>query len=67
MQTFNAWVARHRAMVGLLWLAVTIVGVLLAPSVSSRLKSGVHVHGGAYPANQRSAGSTAAPPKRRAY
>jgi putative drug exporter of the RND superfamily len=53
MQTFNAWVARHRAMVGLLWLAVTIVGVLLAPSVSSRLKSGVHVHGGAYTANQQ--------------
>jgi len=38
--------------VGLVWLAITIVGIVLAPSVSSRLKSGNHVHSAAYTANQ---------------
>lgn len=52
MQALGNWVVRHRRTVGLLWLAITIVGLLLAPSVSSRLKSGVHLHSAAYTANQ---------------
>jgi hypothetical protein len=39
--------------VGLLWLAITILGIVLAPWVSSRLKSGIHVHSAAYTANQQ--------------
>src|SRR5260370_7328489 len=39
--------------VGLLWLAITVVGVVAAPSVSAHLKSGVHVDGAAYAANQQ--------------
>jgi RND superfamily putative drug exporter len=45
------WVTRHRLAVGLLWLAVTVVGVLLAPSLSGRLQSGPHVSGPGYTAN----------------
>jgi RND superfamily putative drug exporter len=51
--------------VGLVWLAVTIVGVLLAPSVSGVLKSGVQLNSSAYTANQQIAkqygGATANP------
>jgi putative drug exporter of the RND superfamily len=59
------WVVRHRLIVGLVWLAVTVVGVLLAPSVSGVLKSGVQLNSGAYTANQQIArqygGTTANP------
>jgi RND superfamily putative drug exporter len=51
--------------VGLLWLAVTVVGVLVAPSVSGALKSGVQLNSSAYAANQQIAkqygGTTANP------
>jgi len=51
--------------VGLVWLAVTVVGVLLAPSVSGVLKSGVQLNSSAYTANQQIAkqygGTTANP------
>jgi RND superfamily putative drug exporter len=40
-------------MVGLLWLAITVVGVVVAPSVSGHLKNGVHVDTAAYAANQQ--------------
>ena len=53
MDALSKWVTRHRMTVGLLWLAITIVGIVLAPSVSSRLKSGNHVHSAAYTANQQ--------------
>jgi RND superfamily putative drug exporter len=59
------WVLRHRLVVGLLWLAVTVVGVLVAPSVSGALKSGVQLNSSAYTANQQIAkqygGTTANP------
>lgn len=51
MDALSRWVTRHRLTVGLLWLGITIVGVLLAPSVSGRLKSGNHLHSAAYTAN----------------
>lgn len=51
MDALSRWVTRHRLIVGLLWLGITIVGVLLAPSVSGRLKSGNHLHTAAYTAN----------------
>jgi RND superfamily putative drug exporter len=52
-------------LVGLVWLAITVVGVLLAPSVSGRLHSGVTLNSPAYTANQQIAkqygGATANP------
>jgi len=53
MDALSQWVVRHRLWVGLLWLVVTIVGVVLAPSVSGRLKSGSHVNTAAYRADQQ--------------
>jgi len=38
MDAVSRWVVRHRLWVGLFWLAITIVGGVLAPSVSGRLK-----------------------------
>ncbi len=65
MDRLSDWVVRHRLVVGLVWLAVTIVGVLLAPSVSGVLKSGVQLNSSAYTANQQIAkqyrGATANP------
>jgi RND superfamily putative drug exporter len=46
-------VIRHRLVVGLVWLAITVVGLLLAPSVSGRLKSGIHLNSAAYTANEQ--------------
>jgi RND superfamily putative drug exporter len=51
MDALSGWVTRHRLTVGLVWLAITVVGVILAPSVSGRLKSGVHLHSPAYAAD----------------
>ncbi|HKC28638.1 MAG TPA: MMPL family transporter, partial [Jatrophihabitans sp.] len=65
MDALSNWVVRHRLIVGLLWLAITVVGVVLAPSVSGRLKSGVHVNTAAFAANQQIAkqyGGAASPP-----
>jgi RND superfamily putative drug exporter len=65
MRALSAWVVRHRGIVGLLWLGVTVVGLVIAPSVSGRLKSGVNVHSTAYNANQQIArhyGGAASPP-----
>jgi len=53
VERLGRWVVRHRMVVGLLWLAITVVGVVAAPSVSAHLKSGVHVDGAAYAANQQ--------------
>src|SRR5690349_2041377 len=53
MDALSSWVTRHRTTVGLLWLAITVVGIVLAPSVSSRLKSGNHLHSAAYTADQQ--------------
>jgi RND superfamily putative drug exporter len=53
VEALSRWVTRHRLLVGLLWLAVTVVGVVLAPSVSGRLKSGIHLHGSAFTANSQ--------------
>jgi len=65
MEALSSWVVRHRLIVGLLWLAVTIVGVILAPSVSGRLQSGVNLNSPAHTANQQIArqygGATSAP------
>src|SRR5215469_9639449 len=65
MQALSGWVMRHRLVVGLLWLAITVIGLVIAPSVSGRLKSGVQVNSAAYTANQQIArhygGATSAP------
>jgi hypothetical protein len=65
MELLGKWVVRHRVLVGLVWLAITVVGVLLAPSVSGRLQSGVNLDSAAYTANQQIAkqygGATANP------
>ncbi|MCW2939716.1 MAG: MmpL protein [Actinomycetia bacterium] len=53
MEALSRWVVRHRLAVGLLWLAVTVIALVLAPSVSGRLKSGVQLHSAAYTANQQ--------------
>ncbi len=53
MQALSSWVVRHRLIVALVWLAVTVVGVVVAPSVSGRLKSGVNLDSAAYTANQQ--------------
>src|ERR1700755_133593 len=65
MQALSSWVVRHRLIVSLLWLAVTVMGVVIAPSVSGRLHSGVSLSSPAYTANQQIArhygGATSAP------
>jgi RND superfamily putative drug exporter len=53
VEVFSKWVIRHRLTVSLLWLVITVVGVLLASSVSGRLTSGVHLDSAAYTANQQ--------------
>jgi RND superfamily putative drug exporter len=65
MRAISTWVVRHRLIVSLLWLAVTIIGVVIAPSVSGRLHSGVSLSSPAYTANQQIArhyGGATAPP-----
>ncbi|MBR7834654.1 MMPL family transporter [Actinospica durhamensis] len=51
MERLSAWVVRNRLKVMVAWLAVTIVGIVVAPSVSSRLVSGIHVNSAAYTAD----------------
>ena len=51
MERLANWVTRHRLIVGLAWLVITVVGVVLAPSLSGRLQSGSHVSGPGYTAN----------------
>jgi RND superfamily putative drug exporter len=51
MDALGRWVTGHRLTVGLLWLAVTVAGIVLAPSVSGRLVSGNHVNTAAYRAD----------------
>ena len=53
MEALSNWVTRHRLLVGLLWLVITVVGVVLAPSVSSRLTSGNHMNSAAVTANEQ--------------
>ena len=65
MQALSSWVVRHRLIVSLLWLAITAVGVFIAPSVSGRLHSGVSLSSPAYTANQQIArhyGGATSPP-----
>ncbi|WEO92701.1 MMPL family transporter [Streptomyces sp. FXJ1.172] len=47
----SRWVVRHRLLVFAAWLAITVVGVLVAPSVSGRLQPGIHMSGSASTAN----------------
>ncbi|MFF3991156.1 MMPL family transporter [Streptomyces sp. NPDC001797] len=51
MEKLSGWVIRHRLLVGLGWLVITVAGVVLAPSLSSRLQPGTHVSGPGYTAN----------------
>ncbi|MGW6194686.1 MMPL family transporter [Kribbella sp. NPDC055110] len=65
MERFTAGVMRHRVVVVLVWVAVTVVGVLIAPHLSSRLQSGTTLHTASYTANatlQREYGGVAANP-----
>src|SRR5260370_22867691 len=65
MQALSSWLVRHRLIVSLLWLALTAVGVFIAPSVSGRLHSGVSLSSPAYTANQQIArhyGGATSPP-----
>jgi RND superfamily putative drug exporter len=65
VEALSRWVARHRLVVGLVWLAITAVGLWLAPSVSGRLSSGASPNGAAYTANvqiaQQYGGATSNP------
>ncbi|MGW6358552.1 MMPL family transporter [Streptomyces sp. NPDC055092] len=51
MERFAAFVMRHRIWVALAWVALTAVGVLMAPHVADRLKSGTTVNTASYHAN----------------
>ncbi|MFF8029871.1 MMPL family transporter [Streptomyces sp. NPDC007896] len=51
MERFAAFVMRHRMWVALSWVALTVVGVLVAPHVADRLKSGTTVNTASYHAN----------------
>ncbi|WP_127358323.1 MMPL family transporter [Actinacidiphila soli] len=65
MERFAAFVMRHRVWVTLAWIAVTVVGVLMAPHVSGRLKSGTTISSASYHANaalQKEYGGAAASP-----
>src|SRR5579859_7044253 len=65
MERLGGWVVRHRMITMLAWLAITVVGLMLAPSLSSRLVSGSHVSGPGYAADAKIAseygGATADP------
>ncbi|MEY9895156.1 putative membrane protein YdfJ with MMPL/SSD domain [Catenulispora sp. MAP5-51] len=65
MQRFATLILRHRALVTLAWVAVTIVGVLMAPNVAGRLQSGTTINAASYHANvalQKDYGGVAANP-----
>jgi len=49
---FAAFLLRHRALTALVWLAVAVIGVLIAPQLSGRLQSGTTLHSATYTANQ---------------
>jgi RND superfamily putative drug exporter len=51
VERFAAFVMRHRIWVALAWLALTVVGVMMAPQVGGRLKSGTTVNTASYHAN----------------
>ena len=52
MHRFAAILLRHRALTALVWLAVAVIGVLIAPQLSGRLQSGTTLHSATYTANQ---------------
>ncbi|WP_194909071.1 MMPL family transporter [Catenulispora rubra] len=65
MERFGALLLRHRLVVTLAWVVVTIVGVLVAPNVAGRLQSGTTVNTASYHANvalQKEYGGVAANP-----
>src|SRR3979409_268527 len=51
VQRFAAVVMRHRVLVALLWVVITVVGALIAPHLSSRLQSGTTLNTASYTAN----------------
>ncbi|HEX8006874.1 MAG TPA: MMPL family transporter [Trebonia sp.] len=51
MEKLAGWVIRHRLIVALSWLVITVAGVVIAPSLSGRLVSGGNVSGPGYTAN----------------
>jgi RND superfamily putative drug exporter len=56
---------RHRFLVALLWVVITVVGALMAPHLSSRLQSGTTLNTASYTANatlQREYGGVSANP-----
>jgi RND superfamily putative drug exporter len=64
VQRFAAVVMRHRVLVALLWVVITVVGALMAPHLSSRLQSGTTLNTASYTANatlQREYGVSANP------
>jgi RND superfamily putative drug exporter len=65
VQRFAAVVMRHRVLVALLWVVITVVGALMAPHLSSRLQSGTTLNTASYTANatlQREYGGVSANP-----
>jgi uncharacterized membrane protein YdfJ with MMPL/SSD domain len=65
VERFGALIMRHRLVVTLAWVVVTIVGVLMAPNVAGRLQSGTTVNTASYHANvalQKEYGGVAANP-----
>jgi RND superfamily putative drug exporter len=65
MNAVSRWVIGHRLTIGLVWIVITIVGIVIAPSVSSRLSGGNHQNTPAFVANgqiaARYGGATAYP------
>jgi uncharacterized membrane protein YdfJ with MMPL/SSD domain len=51
VERFAAVILRHRIWIALAWLAITAVGVLMAPQVADRLKGGTTVDTASYQAN----------------
>ncbi len=52
MQSLFGWVLRHRRVVLLVWLVVTVAGVLAAPSFAGRLQGGLQLNSPGFTANQ---------------
>jgi uncharacterized membrane protein YdfJ with MMPL/SSD domain len=50
--TASGWILRHRRLVLLTWLLITIAGVIAAPGFAGRLQSGLQLHSPGYTANQ---------------
>jgi RND superfamily putative drug exporter len=51
VERLSAWVIRHRLTVLAAWLVITVIGIIVAPTVSGRLVGGTHLNSAAYTAD----------------